>query len=142
MNTFTDSMTATAPTATTTRREVGTLVARLLLAALFLISGLAKVGAAEGTTAYIASAGLPFPELLYWATLAVEVVGGVLLIIGYQTRYAALVLGLFTLAAAVFFHADFADQMQFTSFLKNLSIAGGMFMVTIFGPGRLSIDRG
>ena len=111
------------------------LVARLLLAALFLISGLAKIGAAEGTTAYIASAGLPFPALLYWLTLAVEVGGGVLLIIGYQTRYAAL-------APAVFFHADFADQTQFTSFLKNLAIAGGMFMVTLFGPGRLSIDRG
>ena len=141
MNTFTDSMAATAPTANTARRETGMLIARLLLAALFLISGLAKVGAAEGTTAYIASAGLPFPALLYWLTLAVEVGGGALLIIGYQTRYAALVLGLFTLAAAVFFHADFADQTQFTSFLKNLAIAGGMFMVTLSGPGRLSIDR-
>lgn len=141
MNTFTDTI-GTAYPAHSAQRDAGTLVARLLLAALFLISGLAKVGAAEGTSAYIASAGLPFPELLYWITLAVEVIGGVLLIVGYKTRYAALVLGLFTLAAAVFFHADFADQMQFTNFLKNLSIAGGMFMVALFGPGRYSVDRG
>lgn len=65
-----------------------------------------------------------------------------LLIAGYRTRAAAIALGLFSILAGAIFHADFADQMQFTSFLKNLAIAGGMFQLAAFGPGRLSLDRG
>lgn len=115
---------------------------RLLLAAIFLIMGFGKIGAAEGTIGYIASVGLPFAEAVYYGTVALELIGGVLLVIGFKTRLLAIALGLFTLAAAVIFHADFGDQAQFTNFLKNLAIAGGMFQVAAFGPGRLSLDRG
>jgi putative oxidoreductase len=61
---------------------------------------------------------------------------------GYRTRAAAIALGLFSILAGAIFHADFADQMQFTSFLKNLAIAGGMFQLAALGPGRLSLDKG
>lgn len=123
-------------------QDAAALAARLLLAAIFLIMGIGKLSAAEGTIGYIASVGLPFAEGLYYATIALEVVGAGLLIAGYRTRAAAIALGLFSILAAVIFHADFADQMQFTSFLKNLAIAGGMFQLAAFGPGQLSIDRG
>ncbi|AOL95249.1 DoxX family protein [Porphyrobacter sp. LM 6] len=118
------------------------LVARVLLAVLFLLAGLGKLAAIEATTGYIASVGLPMAAAVCYATIALEIVGGVLLIAGYRTRLVAIGLGLFTILAGIIFHADFADQAQMTSFLKNLAIAGGMFQVAAFGPGRFSLDRG
>jgi putative oxidoreductase len=140
-------MNTTATTLTENRdvfagRDAAALAARILLAAIFLIMGLGKLAAAEGTIGYIASVGLPVPEGIYYATILLEVVGAALLIAGYRTRAAATALGLFTIAAAVIFHADFTDQAQLTNFLKNLAIAGGMFQLAAFGPGRLSLDRG
>lgn len=118
------------------------LGARLLLAAIFLIMGIAKLGAIEGTTSYIASVGLPLPELVFYAVVALEITGAALLIAGYRARSAAIALGLFSIAAAMLFHANLADQAQLASFLKNLAIAGGLFLLAAFGPGRLSLDRG
>lgn len=125
-----------------TKQDVTALVGRVLLAALFILAGVNKLGAAEGTIGYIASVGIPFPELIYWATVALEIGGGLLLAAGFMTRYAATALGAFSIACAVIFHADFADQMQMTSFLKNLAIGGGMFVIAAFGPGRFAFDRG
>lgn len=140
MNDITATLPQT-PAATSTQDAVA-LGARLLLATIFLVMGLGKLAAAQGTIGYIASVGLPFATGIYYATVALEVVGAGLLIAGYRTRAAAIALGLFSILAAAIFHADFADQMQFTSFLKNLAIAGGMFQLAAFGPGRLSLDRG
>jgi putative oxidoreductase len=117
-----------------------TAVGRVLLAALFLISGLSKLGAAAATTAYIASAGLPFPVLTYTITLVVEIGAGLLLLIGWRARPAAAVLALFTVAAAILFHSNFADQNQAIHFLKNIAIGGGLFQVTAVGAGRFSLD--
>ncbi len=137
-----DNAAASTPAATASQ-DATALVGRLLLATLFVLAGVNKLGdAAQGTIGYIASVGLPFAEGIYYATVALEIVGGLMLAVGFKARYAAAALGLFSLAAAVFFHADFADQNQMTQFLKNLSIAGGMFFVAAFGPGRLSVDRG
>lgn len=141
MTDLTASLSDTRP-ANTSAQDAGALLARVLLAAIFLIMGLGKLAAAEGTIGYIASVGLPFAEGVYYGTIALEVVGAALLIAGYHTRAAATALGVFSILAAAIFHADFADQMQFTSFLKNLAIAGGMFQLAAFGPGRLSLDRG
>lgn len=127
--------------AATSTQDAAALAARLLLAGLFLIAGLGKLAAIDGTTGYIASVGLPFAAAITYATIALEVVGAGLLIAGYRTRASAIALGVFSIVAAAIFHADFADQMQFTSFLKNLAIAGGMFQLAAFGPGRLSLDR-
>lgn len=131
------------PSASTTgSQDAIALIGRLLLANLFVLAGVNKLGAAEGTIGYISSVGLPLAEPIYYATVALEILAGLMLAIGFKARLAATALGLFSIAAAVLFHADFADQNQMTNFLKNLSLAGGMFFVAAFGPGKLSVDRG
>jgi putative oxidoreductase len=113
---------------------------RFLLAILFILSGLSKLGAAAATQAYIAKSGLPLPVLAYAGAIAVELGGGLMLLAGYRTRAAALALALFTLAAALFFHNQFGDRNQFIHFMKNLAICGGLLQLYVFGPGGFSID--
>lgn len=115
-------------------------VGRLLLAIIFIFSGLGKIMAPEGTQGYIASVGLPLPVFSYLLAIIVEVGGGILLVIGYQTRIVSLVIAAFTLATALFFHNNFADQNQMIHFLKNISIVGGLLQVAAFGAGSLSLD--
>ena len=117
------------------------LAGRLLLAAIFILSGITKLGAAEGTIGYIASVGLPFADAIYYAVVALEIVGGLMLVAGFKTRAAAVALGGFSIVAAVIFHSDFADQNQMIHFLKNLALAGGMLQVAAFGAGRLALSR-
>lgn len=121
------------------------LMARLLLALMFLLAGIEKFTGLEGTAGYIASAGLPLPKLLAVASAVVEVLGAVLLIVGWQARWAALALAGFTLVATVFFHNFWTlpqDQQmtQMLMFLKNLAAIGGLLMVYAFGAGSLSLD--
>ena len=111
---------------------------RVLLASLFLISGLGKIGSFAGTAAYMAAVGLP--GALLPLVIATEVLGAVAIILGWQTRVVALVLAGFTLIAGLVFHSNFADQMQAIMFLKNVSIAGGFLLLAANGPGRLSLD--
>jgi len=119
--------------------SVGAL-GRFLIAALFLISGLAKIATPALTQGYIASAGLPFPLLAYLVAIVVEIGGGVLLILGYQSRIVASVMAVYTVAAALGFHRDFADQNAMAHFLKNLSITGGLLQIVALGAGTFSID--
>jgi putative oxidoreductase len=114
---------------------------RLLIAALFLISGLGKIAAPALTQAYIASAGLPFRLLAYLVAIVIEVGGGILLILGYRSRIVASVMAVYTVAAALGFHRDFADQNAMAHFLKNISITGGLLQVVAFGAGTLSLDN-
>ena len=98
------------------------------------------------TVAYVGSVGLPMPSLLAAVTIAVEVLVGLALLVGFKTRWAALILAFFTLLAAVFFHnfwAAPADQqmMQSINFYKNLAIVGGLLFVAVFGAGPLSMDN-
>lgn len=113
---------------------------RVLLAAIFLLSGFSKLAAPAGTIGYIASAGLPFPEAAYAAAVFVEVGVAIALIAGYQTRAAAAVVAVFSLATAFGFHFNLADQNQFIHFFKNVAIAGGLLQVVAFGGGALSVD--
>jgi putative oxidoreductase len=113
---------------------------RLLIAVIFLVSGVGKILAPAMTQGYIGAAGLPSPLAAYLIAIAVEVGGGTLLILGFQTRLAALALAIFSVAAAVGFHHDFANQDQLVHFLKDISMAGGLLQVAAFGPGNLSID--
>ena len=113
---------------------------RLLIAAIFLMSGLGKVANPEMTQGYIASAGLPFPLLAYLIAVAVEVGGGAILVVGFQTRIVGIVLAIFTVAAALSFHHNFADQNQMVHFLKNIAITGGLLQVVAVGAGRFSVD--
>jgi len=107
---------------------------------MFIPSGLTKITQAGPTIGYIAAAGLPSPELAFVVAIIVEVIGGLLLIVGYHIRLAAMALAAFTLAAAFGFHADFADQNQMIHFMKNIAIAGGLLQVAACGAGRFSID--
>lgn len=113
---------------------------RLLLALLFLLAGFNKLTAPAGTIGYIASAGLPFPELAYAAALFVELALAAALVVGYQTRIAAALMAAFTVVTAFGFHFNLADQNQFIHFFKNLSIAGGLLQVVAFGAGAFSLD--
>lgn len=116
------------------------LAGRVLLAAIFILSGFGKLFAYEATVGYISAVGLPFPQLAYAGAVAVEIVGGVLLVVGYQARFAAAALALFSLVAAVLFHGAIGDQNQFIHLLKNVAIAGGLLQVVAFGAGRWSLD--
>src|SRR5260370_39365607 len=113
---------------------------RLMIAILFLLSGLGKIAAPAMTQAYIASTGLPLPIAGYLIAIAVEVGGGLLLAAGYRTTFVASGMAVFTLATAGFFHNNFADQDQMIHFLQNNGIASGLFPVAAFGAGPLSIS--
>ena len=122
------------------------LIGRLLLAYVFIPAGIGKLGAGfAGTVGYIASKGLPMPEVLAVAALVVEIGAGIALLVGFKTRWAALLLALFSLAAAFFFHnywAVPADQVmaQTLNFTKNLGLAGGLLAFAAFGAGAWSLD--
>lgn len=118
---------------------------RVLLALMFILAGVSKLGDISGTAGYIASGGLPAPAVLAVLVGLLELVGGIAIAIGFQARWAALALGLFTLVATVLFHKFWAvpaDQafVQQLMFMKNLSVAGGLFVVAALGAGPLSID--
>jgi putative oxidoreductase len=112
------------------------LVGRILIAAIFLLSGISKVADPAGSLAYIESVGLPFPLLGLAAAIVVEIVGSVALIAGYRVRAVAGILALFSLATAAFFHANLGDQNQFIHFFKNVAMAGGLLQIVAFGKGR------
>jgi putative oxidoreductase len=114
---------------------------RLLLGLPFAMSGFGKLAAYGKTTAMIAAAGLPVPPLAYAVAVIVELGGGLLLVAGYQVRAAALVLAVFSIAAASSFHNNFADQNQMIHFLKDVMMAGGLLQITAFGAGAFSLDN-
>jgi putative oxidoreductase len=123
------------------------LLARIFLAALFLISGIGKVLNFAGTAGYLGKLGLPMPEVMAMAAIAVEIGGALLLIIGWKTRWVAWGMAIFTLITMLAGHAfwQFEGQQfnaQLTQFLKNLAIIGGFILLAVAGPGRLSVDKG
>ena len=131
---------------TTVQYDWAALVGRILLAIMFITSGFNKIGGLEGLAGYIASKGLPMPQVLAILTIVVELGGGILLVVGWKARWAAAALAIFCVLAAFIFHNFWAmpeaERMaQSQAFWKNITIAGGMLMVFAFGPGRFSIDR-
>jgi len=114
---------------------------RLLIGLPFAMSGLGKLAAAGPTIEMIRAAGLPLPSLAFAIAVIVELGGGLLLVAGLRTRIVAAALALFSLAAAVAFHNNFADQNQMIHFLKNVMMAGGLFQIVAFGAGVLRIDN-
>ena len=119
--------------------KITELVGRVLLASLFLLSGLGKLKAYAGTAAYMASAGVP--AALLPLVIALEILGPIAIMIGWQTRAAAFLLAGFSLLSALLFHSNLADQMQMILFLKNVSIAGGLLLLVANGAGPLSLDQ-
>ena len=121
------------------------IVGRVLLALMFIYAGFGKLTNLEGTAGYIASGGLPMASVLAVVVGLLELLGGLAIAVGLQARWAALALGLFTLAASVLFHKFWAvpaDQafVQQLMFMKNLSVAGGLFIVAALGAGPVSVD--
>lgn len=113
---------------------------RILIAAIFLLSGISKISDPAGTINYINMMGLPFPPLSYATAVATEIVGSVALILGYRTRIVALILAGFSVATALVFHNDLGDLNQFIHFFKNIALAGGLLQIVAFGGGRYSLD--
>lgn len=125
----------------------GPLVGRILIAFIFVFAGYGKITGFEGTVGYIASKGLPLPQLAAIGAIIVEVGGGLMLVLGWRARWAAAAMFVFTLLAALFFHnfwAVPADQVQNTMihFMKNIAMAGGLLFVVVHGSGPLSLDKG
>ena len=115
------------------------LFGRIFLSTLFLTEGVRKLSFQEETVIYMENYGVP--EILFIPSLIVEILFPLLLIVGYKTRLAALVMALFTLTVAIIFHTDFSNGMQLISFLKNLAIAGGFMIIIAYGSNKFSIDH-
>lgn len=116
------------------------LIGRILIVPLFLLSGISKLTAPAATIAMIGAAGLPLATLGYGAAVLVEVGGSLALLVGYRTRLVAAIMAAFTVAAALTFHNDLSNQMQFIQFWKNFAIAGGLLQIVAFGAGAFSLD--
>lgn len=116
------------------------LAGRLLMALIFVFSAAGKIAAPAATMGYIAAMGLPFPALGLAGAIGVELVGGLLLAFGFQTRLVAPALAAFSVVTAVLFHGAIGDQNQLIHLLKNLAMAGGLLQIAAFGPGSLSLD--
>lgn len=116
------------------------LLGRILLAAIFVFFGFGKAADPASTIGYISSVGLPFPALAYAGAVALELGGGIALLLGYHTRIVAAALALFSVLTAVTFHANLADQNQMIHFFKNFALAGGLLQVAAYGAGRFSLD--
>ena len=116
--------------------DYATLLGRIFLSVLFVLAGINKAMGAAGTIAFIESKGLPLPQIVYAGTVALELGGGLLLLIGYQARLVALAFAVFCVLAALIFHPSLSDP----SFLKNFAVAGGMLYIFAHGAGRYSLD--
>ena len=115
------------------------LIARISISILFLLNGIFKINNFEGTGGWMESFGLP--GSLIFPAIILEIVGPILIIIGYQTRIAAAALSLFCIATAIIFHNDFSDQMQLTAFLKNIALAGGFLFLVVNGAKGYCLDK-
>lgn len=124
----------------------GSLLGRILIALIFILSGFSKIAGFDGTVGYIASQGLPLPQLLAIGAIIVELGGGLMLVLGWKARWAAAALFVFTALAALLFHNFWAvpadqAQIQMIMFMKNISIMGGLLFVVVHGSGQLSLGK-
>lgn len=135
-----------APASASASQDTLALIGRVLIAALFIPAGFGKIGGFAGVVGYISAVGLPLPQLGAAIAIIVELGLGLLLLVGYKTRIVSIVLAVFTVATAVFFHnywgmpADKAYVNQLM-FFKNIAIAGGLLAIAAFGAGRFSLDK-
>jgi putative oxidoreductase len=116
------------------------LLGRIMIGLPFVMSGLGKIASYSGVVAMIDAAGLPLAPLGWLIAVVIETGGGLLLLLGFRVRAVAFIVALFTLATAVIFHRNFADQNQMIHFLKNVMLAGGLLQIVHFGAGAFSLD--
>ncbi|MES2014215.1 MAG: DoxX family protein [Patescibacteria group bacterium] len=117
-----------------------TLIGRVAIAAIFIIFGFLKISTFAGMVAFATAAGVPFPTLAIGVAIVVELIGGLMILVGYKTKWAALAVALFLIPVTYYFHRNFADQVNMTMFWKNLSIFGGMLILAAHGAGKYSVD--
>ena len=127
-------------TATDTNTSLLSAAGRVLLATIFVFSALGKLAAPAATIGYIESAGLPFATLGFALAVAVELGGGLLLVLGAKTRWVAAALAAFSIVTGLAFHNAVGDQNQLIHLLKNFAMAGGLLQVMALGAGAFSID--
>ena len=120
--------------------NVQLLIGRVLMSIIFIMAGFSKLGAVEGTAGYMASLGVPAAGLTVWLVIALEILGGLAILLGFFTRYAAWALAAFCVASGFLGHYQPEDQMQMISFMKNLAMAGGFLALASAGAGSLSVD--
>lgn len=125
-----------------TRRNLISLISRVLISALFLMSGVNKILHPVATQEYMASYGMPLTGLFMLAAIVVELGGGLSVLLGYKARWGATALAIFLVPATLIFHTNFGDQIQTIMFMKNLAILGGLLMIIQYGSGRIALDRG
>ena len=112
---------------------------RISLSLLFLIEGFAKIQVQENVIMYMEDYGVP--GILFGPAIVLEILFPLLLIVGYKTKWAALIMALFTFTVAIIFHTDFSEGMQMVFFLKDIAIAGGFMIIVAYGPGKISLDH-
>jgi putative oxidoreductase len=137
---------ATATTAPNSAQDTLALIGRILVAYLFIPAGFGKLMGFSGTVGYITSAGLPLPEVAAVIAIIIELGLGIALLLGFKTRWTAIVMAVFTIVTALFFHKYWSapeamKMMQQINFNKNMAIAGGLLALAAFGAGRFSIDK-
>ena len=130
-----------------TLQRCGPLAGRILIALIFIMSGFGKITGFDGTVGFIASKGLPLPQLAALGAIVVELGGGILLVAGWKARWAAAAMFVFTAVAALIFHNFWGvpaaeAQNQMIHFMKNVSMLGGLLYVVVYGSGPLSLDGG
>lgn len=116
------------------------LVARILISILFILAGFGKLTAISATAGWFGSIGLPMPTVTTVVVGLVELLGGISVLVGFQTRIAAIVLAVFTLAATAVAHLDFSQAGNALMLQKNLGITGGLLLLAVLGAGAYSID--
>jgi putative oxidoreductase len=119
--------------------DITSLVARILMSVIFILAGWGKITGYAGTQGYMESMGVP--GMLLPAVIAVELLGGIAILVGFKARYAAFLLAGFSIVAALIFHTNFADQTQSIMFMKNMAISGGLLYIFAHGAGKLSVDK-
>jgi len=121
--------------------DIALLIGRILLAAIFLIAAYNKFKGLGGTTGYFTKLGLPAPAVMAPLIATIELALGVLVLVGFKTRFVALAIALFCIATALVAHTNFADGNQLNHFTKNLAIAGGALALFVAGAGAYSVDE-
>ena len=120
--------------------SIASIVGRILMSVIFILGGIEKLSGFSGTVGYMGFEHLPVPVLAAIVAIVVELAGGLLVLVGFKTRIAALVLAVWCIATALVAHTHFADQMQAINFLKNMAMAGGYLQLFILGGGAWSLD--
>ena len=117
------------------------LVARIFISTIFIWSGIGKIMNPVGTQEYMSAYGMPLTQIFLLAAIAIEILGGLSVLLGIQPRWGATVLALFLIPATFIFHTDFSDQIQQIMFFKNLAMLGGLLMVIQYGGGNIVLRK-